>query len=67
MAERPNTADEEILGLARHRFKVGSEHYAERQRERELDDRRFMVGEQWDEEILAQRTGERAQCRRRGS
>jgi hypothetical protein len=54
-------SDEEIIHQAKERFKLCSESESESRRE-ELDDQRFMIGEQWDSNIKADRTTDKRPC-----
>lgn len=48
-------SDENLLVLLRDRYRITEQGPTKRQRERELDDRRFITGDQWPRAVKAQR------------
>ena len=48
-------SDEDLLVLLRDRYRITEQGPTKRQRERELDDRRFITGDQWPRAVKAQR------------
>ena len=53
--------EEEFLSVAKHRFNVAAE-YEEQSRQDELEDAKFMIGEQWPVDIKSQRLLEQRPC-----
>lgn len=54
-------SDEELIKVAKYRFKLAEES-EEQSRIEELEDIRFMVGDQWPSDIKAQRHSEQRPC-----
>jgi hypothetical protein len=54
-------SDEDLIHIAKERFKLCSEHESENRKE-ELDDLRFMVGDQWPLDIKTARTLDMRPC-----
>ncbi len=53
--------DEEFLSVARHRFNLAAE-YEEQTRQDEVEDAKFMIGDQWPVDIKSQRLLEQRPC-----
>lgn len=54
-------SDEKLINQAKERFKLCAESEAENRKE-ELDDQRFMIGDQWPSDIKASRTLDMRPC-----